>query len=86
MDVVLEVVVALARDLQKEFYPHFPDIFDRCVDLLQNNQDTQLLEQVFMCLAYLFKFLWRYTAKDFRWIFWLFSIRGEARTYSCIRR
>ncbi|RWS09630.1 hypothetical protein B4U79_02561 [Dinothrombium tinctorium] len=72
LEVALELVVALAFDLQNEFYPYFIDLFDILVNLLQN-QDTKLLEAVFMCFAYLFKNLWRYILNDFRKIFSRFA-------------
>nr|KAJ3422654.1 U3 snoRNP protein [Polyrhizophydium stewartii] len=54
---ILEVVVALAKDLQEEFYPHFPAIFQAIVSLVQPATHPELLEAVFNCLAYLFKCL-----------------------------
>lgn len=68
------LIVALARDLQYEFYPHFPKFFSAIVSQL-STQDTELLEKLFMCLAYLFKFLWKYMVKD---------IENVYRYYTCI--
>ena len=65
---VLELLVEFARDLQFEFYPYFRECFDTLVNLLKT-QDTEILENTFKCMAYLFKFLWRYLARDIREVF-----------------
>ncbi|XP_069689745.1 small subunit processome component 20 homolog isoform X2 [Periplaneta americana] len=65
---ILELVVALARDLQQEFYPHYSEFVHNLIDLL-NTKDSEQLEWTFTCLAYLFKFLWRYLVKDVRIVF-----------------
>ncbi|XP_064489796.1 small subunit processome component 20 homolog [Ornithodoros turicata] len=71
LDAVLEMVVALARDLQHYFYPSFPEFF-RLICGHLNTQDTEILERIFMCLACLYKFLWRYMIKDIDQIFRLY--------------
>lgn len=64
------LVVQLARDLQTDFYPHFPDFFVLITSLLET-KDTELLEWAFTCLSYLYKYLWRLMVKDmsniYRW-------------------
>ncbi|XP_033340653.2 small subunit processome component 20 homolog [Megalopta genalis] len=60
---VLELVVAVSKDLQKDFYIYFPKFLSVITDLLQT-KDTEQLEYVFTALAYLFKFLWRYLVKN----------------------
>lgn len=66
-DALLDLVVQLAKDLQHDFYKHFPDIFKILVALLKaNSHDIQVLELVFTCLSYLIKFLWRYMIKDIK--------------------
>ena len=60
---VLDLTVQLSRDLQVDFYPHFPQIFQAITKLL-DTQDTTVLEWSFQTLSYLFKFLWRYMLKD----------------------
>lgn len=64
------LVVQLARDLQTDFYPHFPDFFILITSLL-DTKDTELLEWAFTCLSYLYKYLWRLMVKDmsniYRW-------------------
>lgn len=57
------LVVALAKDLRKEFYPYYIRFLDQLIDVL-NTKDTDVLEWTFQCLAYIFKFLWRYLIKD----------------------
>ncbi|XP_046606050.1 small subunit processome component 20 homolog [Neodiprion virginianus] len=60
---ILELVIAAARDLQKEFYEYFPQFLTVIIDLLHTN-DAEQLEYTFTALAYLFKFLWRYLIKN----------------------
>jgi len=57
------LVVQLARDLQTDFYPHFPDFFVLITSLLET-KDTEVLEWAFTCLSYLYKYLWRLMVKD----------------------
>lgn len=57
------LVVQLARDLQTDFYPHFPDFFTLITSLL-DTKDTELLEWAFTSLSYLYKYLWRLMVKD----------------------
>lgn len=56
-------MVQLARDLQTDFYPHFPDFFT-LITLLLDTKDTELLEWAFTSLSYLYKYLWRLMVKD----------------------
>ncbi|XP_012255555.2 small subunit processome component 20 homolog [Athalia rosae] len=60
---ILELVVAAARDLQKEFYEYFPQFLSVLIELLSTN-DAEQLEYTFTALAYLFKFLWRYLIRN----------------------
>ncbi|XP_041072044.1 small subunit processome component 20 homolog isoform X2 [Carcharodon carcharias] len=69
---LLDLVVQLARDLQRDFYPHFKDFFVIITSLL-NTQDTELLEWAFTCLSYLYKYLWRLMVKDITGIYSLYS-------------
>ncbi|XP_062339462.1 small subunit processome component 20 homolog [Osmerus eperlanus] len=69
---LLELVVQLARDLQTDFYPHFPAFFPLITSLLET-QDTELLEWAFTCLSYLFKYLWRLMVKDITNMYSLYS-------------
>ncbi|XP_067207673.1 small subunit processome component 20 homolog isoform X2 [Linepithema humile] len=58
-------MVAVARDLQKDFYEYFPEFLSEIINLLQT-KDIEQIEHTFMTLAYLFKFLWRYLVKNIR--------------------
>ncbi|TNM91410.1 hypothetical protein fugu_019790 [Takifugu bimaculatus] len=69
---LLDLVVQLARDLQTDFYPHFPDFFILITSLL-DTKDTELLEWAFTCLSYLYKYLWRLMVKDMSNIYSLYS-------------
>ncbi|XP_077259186.1 small subunit processome component 20 homolog [Temnothorax americanus] len=62
---ILELVVAVARDLQKEFYDYFPEFLSEMICLLQTKNAEQI-EYTFTTLAYLFKFLWRYLTRNVR--------------------
>ena len=57
------LVVAVAKDLQSNFYPKFEAFFNRLVELLQT-RDPQIVEWTFTALAYLYKSLWRLLVKD----------------------
>ncbi|XP_060070430.1 small subunit processome component 20 homolog [Ylistrum balloti] len=71
---LLDLLVQLARDLQHDFYKHFPDFFTLLVELLnRNTQDTDLMEKLFSALSYIFKFLWRYLLKDMEVVYGYFS-------------
>ncbi|KAG7320342.1 hypothetical protein KOW79_016195 [Hemibagrus wyckioides] len=69
---LLDLVVQFARDLQTDFYPHFPDFFIIITSLLET-QDTEVLEWAFTCLSYLYKYLWRLMVKDMNKIYSLYS-------------
>uniref|UniRef100_A0A8C5X7Q8 UTP20 small subunit processome component n=1 Tax=Malurus cyaneus samueli TaxID=2593467 RepID=A0A8C5X7Q8_9PASS len=69
---LLNLVVQLARDLQADFYPHFPDFFLAITKLL-DTQDTELLEWAFTSLSYLYKYLWRLMVKDIHSIYSMYS-------------
>ncbi|XP_017158268.1 small subunit processome component 20 homolog isoform X1 [Poecilia reticulata] len=69
---LLDLVVQLARDLQTDFYPHFPDFFLLLTSLL-DTKDTEVLEWAFTCLSYLYKYLWRVMVKDMTNIYSLYS-------------
>ncbi|XP_054974485.1 small subunit processome component 20 homolog [Sorex araneus] len=69
---LLDLVVQLARDLQTDFYPHFPDFFLTITSILET-QDTELLEWAFTSLSYLYKYLWRLMVKDMASIYSMYS-------------
>ncbi|CAF3023094.1 unnamed protein product [Rotaria socialis] len=78
---LLDLIVQLARDLQGDFYAYYKQfLFIDIINLLinskkqqQNEINTQLLEQVFQCLTYLFKYLWRIMLKDLASLYELYS-------------
>lgn len=57
------LIVAVAKDLQSDFYPKFPDFFVKLVSLLQA-RDPEITEWTFTTLAYLYKSLSRLLIKD----------------------
>ncbi|KAL3285277.1 hypothetical protein HHI36_019387 [Cryptolaemus montrouzieri] len=65
---LLSLTASLARDLRKEFYEYYPRFYDILFELLET-KDTEQLEWVFSCLAYFFKFLWRFLIKDITKVF-----------------
>lgn len=82
---LLDLIVQLARDLQGDFYLYYKEfLFADIVGLLLGSKDhktrkqnaeinTNLLEQVFQCLTYLFKYLWRIMLKDLAQLYELYS-------------
>ncbi|KYN45016.1 Small subunit processome component 20 like protein [Trachymyrmex septentrionalis] len=62
---ILELIIAVARDLQKEFYDYFPEFLSEIICLLQT-KDAEQIEYTFTTLAYLFKFLWRYLTRNIK--------------------
>uniref|UniRef100_A0A2K5MGH7 UTP20 small subunit processome component n=1 Tax=Cercocebus atys TaxID=9531 RepID=A0A2K5MGH7_CERAT len=69
---LLDLVVQLARDLQMDFYPHFPEFFLTITSILET-QNTELLEWAFTSLSYLYKYLWRLMVKDMSNIYSMYS-------------
>ncbi|CAG9761397.1 unnamed protein product [Ceutorhynchus assimilis] len=65
---ILEVVIAVAQDLQKEFYIYYQRFLEVIINLL-NTKDTEQLEWTFTCLAHLFKILWRPIIKNINEVF-----------------
>ncbi|XP_023019456.2 LOW QUALITY PROTEIN: small subunit processome component 20 homolog [Leptinotarsa decemlineata] len=65
---LLDLVVAIAKDLHKEFYVYFPKFLEVLIYLL-DTKCSQQLEWTFTCLAYLFKILWRHLIKDINVVF-----------------
>ena len=63
LDALLDLFAQLARDLQYEIYPHFEQIFKILTNLLTSH-DATIIEKTFVCLAYVFKYLWRYMLDD----------------------
>ncbi|XP_050316163.1 small subunit processome component 20 homolog [Anthonomus grandis grandis] len=65
---ILEIVIAVAQDLQKEFYPFYQQFLETIIGLL-NTKNTEQLEWTFTCLAYLLKILWRPIIKNINEVF-----------------
>lgn len=53
----------MAKDLREEFYPYFPQFFEKLVVLLSSN-DSDQTEWTLICLAFLFKTLKSFLRKD----------------------
>ncbi|XP_029649622.2 small subunit processome component 20 homolog isoform X1 [Octopus sinensis] len=86
-EALLDLVVQLAKDLQHDFYKHFHSVFNVMIDLLKTHpRNVPLLEMIFTCLSYLFKFLWRYMAKDIKTVFGYYSPILDANNRPYIRR
>lgn len=68
----IQLLTQLSRDLLDEFYAYFDQFFPILTKFLEKN-DAKLIENTFVCFAYIFKFLWRWMVKDLRKSFKLFS-------------
>ena len=65
LEPVLGVLAALSRDARHELTPYFQDIFNVLVDLLETClQNAPVLEKIFQCLSFLFKYLVKYITKN----------------------
>ncbi|KAI9478566.1 MAG: hypothetical protein EXX96DRAFT_601338 [Benjaminiella poitrasii] len=84
LDGILDLITKLAKDLEGEFYPYYTRLLSRILPLVYQ-KDIKLLESIFNCIAYLFKFLSRQILPDLEETFKLFtSLLGEdhqARPY-----
>lgn len=68
------LLVALARDLQSDFYPHFEQVLQTLVFLLNlKHHDSEALEEIFSCLGHMFKFLWRIFVKNIHELYGMLS-------------
>ncbi|KAK4515117.1 proteasome regulatory particle base subunit rpn10 [Mucor velutinosus] len=77
LDGLLDLVTKLAKDLEGEFYPYYPRMLASVLPLVYH-QDIKLLESVFNCIAYLFKFLSRQILPDLDQTFLLLAkLLGE---------
>ncbi|KPM07011.1 DRIM domain containing protein [Sarcoptes scabiei] len=59
IDTVLELIIALIKDLQSELYEYFGKIFEKLVDLSMKVTDIKTLENIFFCQTILFKYMWK---------------------------
>lgn len=64
LNAVLDLVVALARDLQSEFYEFFSVIFKLTVDLVCQVNCVETIEALFVCQTFLLKYLWKPILND----------------------
>ncbi|KAL2629925.1 hypothetical protein R1flu_014611 [Riccia fluitans] len=66
LEPILSLIALLSRDLQEEFIPYLDKFFDVCADLLKSggDQEPELLEQVFISVSYIIKYLIKFLAKD----------------------
>lgn len=69
---LLELLIAFAKDLDEDFYPYFGQTFKLLIGQLLT-KNVEIIENVFLTLAYLFKFLWKCMIKDIETIFQLYS-------------
>jgi U3 small nucleolar RNA-associated protein 20 len=66
---LVDLLSVLSKDLRNEFYPNlFYQAMQVLVDLLDPRY-PELLEAIFVCISYLFKFLMKYLVKDIQDIF-----------------
>ncbi|EFA12725.1 small subunit processome component 20 homolog [Tribolium castaneum] len=65
---LLDLVVAVAKDLRKDFYQYYKPVLEVLISLL-NTKNTEQLEWTFTCLAYILKFVWRPLLKDITTVF-----------------
>ena len=72
LDVIIELISSLAKDIQADFYPYFEEIFLSLIKFL-SIQNVPIIESIFHCFAHLFKILWKFMIKDLKKIFHLFS-------------
>uniref|UniRef100_A0A182YJ35 DRIM domain-containing protein n=1 Tax=Anopheles stephensi TaxID=30069 RepID=A0A182YJ35_ANOST len=61
---LLELVVALAKDMRKEFRPYFAGLFEVVVQFLHSDSADRV-EWTLLCLAHLFKILRSFLRSDF---------------------
>ena len=65
---LLDLVSQLAKDLRYDFFAYFQDIFKILVSLL-SRKEPELIENIFVTLAYIFKYLWKYMIRDLTELF-----------------
>lgn len=69
---IFELLIALAKDLGDDFYPYFKSTFKLLLNQLWT-KNVEIIENVFLTLAYLFKILWKCMIRDIHSIFHLYS-------------
>ncbi|KAK7107774.1 small subunit processome component 20 homolog [Littorina saxatilis] len=74
LEPLLDLVVQMGRDMGPDFYMHFKELFEILVKLLNvNAKDPDALEKVFVTMAFLYKFLWRYLVQNIETVYGYFS-------------
>ena len=63
LDALLDLLAQFTRDLQHEAYQYFEEIYTALTKVLRS-RDPEIIENAFVCLAYIFKYLWRYMLED----------------------
>uniref|UniRef100_A0A5S6QN15 DRIM domain-containing protein n=1 Tax=Trichuris muris TaxID=70415 RepID=A0A5S6QN15_TRIMR len=66
---LLELTVAICRDLHEDFQPHLWEFFDIIVALLGGQECPEILECCFSAIAYLLKFSWRRLLNNMQEVF-----------------
>ena len=69
---LLEILIALAKDLNDDYYPHFKQTFKLLLNQLAT-KNVDSIENIFLTLAYLFKVLWRCMINDINALFHLYA-------------
>ena len=59
----LQLLASLSRDLSQDFYSIFEELFGVLIQLLKG-KDAEIVEDTFVCLAYIFKCTWRYMVNE----------------------
>ncbi|KAK7865447.1 hypothetical protein R5R35_002325 [Gryllus longicercus] len=68
LETILDLLSALIKDLRYEVYSSYGVILQRLCELL-STKNADELEWTFTCLAYMFKYLWRYIVRDVDTVF-----------------
>ncbi|CAN6649800.1 U3 small nucleolar RNA-associated protein 20 [Trichomonascus vanleenenianus] len=66
LEPLLDLVTHFAHDLGPDFEPYFGSTLDMLIDLCSTNQNIDVVQWSFNCLAYLFKYLSRLLTTDLR--------------------
>ncbi len=83
---IMRILPSLLRDTQKEIYILFIEkILPRLVDIL-NERDTDILEDLFKCLAYALKYLLDEIKANFKPFYLLYVEKFFASTNKFIQR
>ncbi|CAM6096312.1 unnamed protein product [Calypogeia fissa] len=84
LEPILSLTALLSRDLREEFLPYMSKFFEVCSELLRTggDQEPELLEQVFVSISYIIKYLMNFLAKDILFVLRVTkSLRYYHRTF-----